>query len=143
MGTATAYFGLDYIAAATAIGGMYLLGNRNRAGFVLYAFSSLAMIGVALLIASPPIFIANAIALAVTIRGFWNWVGGCMITGSAEYLGLQATGGATLAGTSKRDERNMEKPELTAAKDAIDAILPVEHGLGRDDALISSPTRDP
>jgi len=73
MGTATAYFGLDYIAAATAIGGMYLLGNRNRAGFFLYALSSVAMLGLALLISSPPIFIANAIALAVTLRGFCKW----------------------------------------------------------------------
>jgi hypothetical protein len=69
----TAYFGLDYIAAATAIWGMYLLGSRKASGFVLYAVSSTAMLGLAILIDSPPIFIANAIALAVTLRGLRKW----------------------------------------------------------------------
>jgi hypothetical protein len=69
----TAYWGLDYAASATAICGMYFLGNRNRLGFVLYALSSAAMLGLALLMKSPPIFLANAVALAVALRGLWKW----------------------------------------------------------------------
>ena len=48
-----AYYGLDYVASATAIGGIYFIGNRNRVGLVLYAFSSLAMIAFASLAAAP------------------------------------------------------------------------------------------
>jgi hypothetical protein len=72
----TTYLGLDYIASVTAIAGMYFLGNRSAAAFVLYAVSSTAMLGLAVLINSPPIFIANALALAVTLRGFWKWRAG-------------------------------------------------------------------
>jgi hypothetical protein len=72
----TTYFGLDYLASATAIAGMYLLGSRNAAGFVLYAVSSTAILGLAVLINSPPIFIANAVALGVTLRGLWKWRAG-------------------------------------------------------------------
>lgn len=67
------YYGLDYLASATAIGGMYLLGNKSRLGFCLYALSSAAMIGLAVLISSPPILLCNGIALAVTLRGFVRW----------------------------------------------------------------------
>jgi hypothetical protein len=67
------YYGLDYAAAATAIGGMYYVGNRNRLGLALYAVSSLAMIAFALLAASPPILIANAIAFGMAVRAFWRW----------------------------------------------------------------------
>jgi hypothetical protein len=67
------YYGLDYIASATAIGGIYFIGNRNRVGLVLYAFSSLAMIAFALLANSPPIMITNIIAFAFTIRAIWRW----------------------------------------------------------------------
>jgi hypothetical protein len=67
------YYGLDYVASATAIGGMYFVGNSNKIGPALYALSSLSMIGFALLVASPPILIANVIALALAVRAFWRW----------------------------------------------------------------------
>jgi hypothetical protein len=67
------YYGLDYVASATAIGGMYFVGNRNRIGLVLYAFSSAAMIVFSLLASSPPILIANVVTLAFTIRALWRW----------------------------------------------------------------------
>ena len=67
------YYGLDYVASATAIGGMYLVGNRNRVGLVLYASSSFAMIAFASLANSPPILITNVVALALTIRAIRRW----------------------------------------------------------------------
>ena len=67
------YYGLDYVASATAIGGIYFIGNRSRVGLVLYAFSSLAMIAFAALANSPPILVTNVVALAFTIRAIWRW----------------------------------------------------------------------
>jgi hypothetical protein len=67
------YYGLDYAAAATAIGGMYFVGNSNRIGLVLYAVSSIAMIAFSLLATSPPILIANVITLVLAIRALWRW----------------------------------------------------------------------
>jgi hypothetical protein len=67
------YYALDYIAAATAVAGMYFLGDRNPIGFLLYSASSLCMIGFALVADSPPILVANAVALVVTLRGAWKW----------------------------------------------------------------------
>ena len=67
------YYGLDYLASATAVGGMYFVGNSSKVGPALYALSSLSMIGFALLAASPPILIANVIALALAIRAFRRW----------------------------------------------------------------------
>ncbi len=68
------HYGLDWLASITAIGCMYFLGNKNPLGFVLYVLSSAAMLGFAILVHSPPIFIANAIATAVTLRGLFRWV---------------------------------------------------------------------
>jgi hypothetical protein len=67
------YYGLDYIAAVTAAAGMYLLGNKNPIGFLLYGASSLSMIVFAFLARSPPILFANAVALVVTLRGARKW----------------------------------------------------------------------
>jgi len=67
------YYGLDYVASATAIGGIYFVGNRNRIGLVLYALSSLAMVAFAALASSPPILITNVVALALAIRAIWRW----------------------------------------------------------------------
>ncbi|MCG2645723.1 MULTISPECIES: hypothetical protein [Bradyrhizobium] len=67
------YYGLDYLASGTAIGGMYFVGDSSRNGPALYALSSLSMIGFALLAASPPILITNVIALALAIRAFRRW----------------------------------------------------------------------
>jgi hypothetical protein len=67
------YYGLDYVAGVTAIMGMYALGSRSRAGFWFYTASSVAMLGVAVLAASPPIFITNVINIVVTLRGLWRW----------------------------------------------------------------------
>jgi hypothetical protein len=55
------------------VGGIYFIGNRNRIGLVLYAFSSLAMIAFASLANSPPILITNVVALALTIRAIGRW----------------------------------------------------------------------
>lgn len=70
---AVSYFGLDYLASVTAIGGMYFVGNRNRLGLVLYGISSAAMIAFAVLASSPPILIANVIAMALAFRALWRW----------------------------------------------------------------------
>ncbi len=52
---------------------MYCLGNRNPLGFALYALSSAAMIGFAVLAGSWPILVCNVIALVVTLRGLVRW----------------------------------------------------------------------
>ena len=57
----------------TAIAGMYCLGIHNPLGFVLYALSSAAMIGFAVLAGSWPILICNLAALLVTLRGLRRW----------------------------------------------------------------------
>jgi hypothetical protein len=67
------YAGLDIIAAGCGLAGMYLLGSRNRAGFLLCTLASAFGIGFAALAGSLPLLVMNAILLFVNLWGFLSW----------------------------------------------------------------------
>jgi hypothetical protein len=67
------YLGFDLVAAGCGLAGMYLLGSRSRAGFLLCALASAFGIGFAALAGSLPLLLMNTILSFVNIWGFLNW----------------------------------------------------------------------
>lgn len=67
------YYGLDYLTATCVIVAMFLLGSRNRSGFILYCVASTSGIAFAILANSPPIIVTNILMIILNMRGFLKW----------------------------------------------------------------------
>jgi hypothetical protein len=67
------YVGFDIVSAACGLAGLYLLGNRNRFGFLLCMTASAFGIVFGALAQSLPLLLLHAILLFVNLRGFQKW----------------------------------------------------------------------
>ncbi len=67
------YYGIDWIATACGLTGVYLLGNKNKIGFVLFMMASLSWATFGVLTGSIPITIGSSIFFVMHLRGFINW----------------------------------------------------------------------
>jgi nicotinamide riboside transporter PnuC len=70
------YLGFDLVSAAAGLAGLYLLGNRNRYGFLLCLVASAFGIAFAALALSAPLLLLHVILLFVNLRGFFKWQAG-------------------------------------------------------------------
>ena len=74
MGEFFRYWGLDWLAMALSLFSVYLLGNKNRVGFLVFAASNSTWIFLGLtLMTSLGIAVGNTVFLFMNIRGFVNW----------------------------------------------------------------------
>ena len=74
MGDFLRYWGLDWLAMALSLFSVYLLGNKNRIGFLVFAAANSTWIFLGLTwMASLGIAVGNTIFLFMNIRGFVNW----------------------------------------------------------------------
>ena len=67
------YYGSDYLTAVCVIIAMFLLGSKQKSGFLLYCAASTSAIIFAILAKSPPLVITNIIMIVINIRGFLRW----------------------------------------------------------------------
>jgi hypothetical protein len=68
------YWGLDWLAMALSLFSVYLLGNKNRVGFLVFAASNSTWIFLGLTwMTSLGIAVGNTIFLFMNIRGFVKW----------------------------------------------------------------------
>ena len=70
------YLGFDLVSAACGLAGLYLLGNRNRYGFLLCMAASSLGIVFGALAQSLPLLLLHVILLFVNLRGSRG--GGCV-----------------------------------------------------------------
>jgi hypothetical protein len=74
MGEFFRYWGLDWLAMTLSLISVYLLGNKNRVGFLVFAASNSTWIFLGLTwMTSLGIAVGNTIFLFMNIRGFVNW----------------------------------------------------------------------
>lgn len=74
MGDFLRYWGLDWLAMALSLFSVYLLGNKNRIGFLVFAAANSTWIFLGLTwMTSLGIAVGNTIFLFMNIRGFVNW----------------------------------------------------------------------
>jgi hypothetical protein len=67
------HYGVDWLAITLTMLALYRLGNKKRDGFVFAMASNLAWTGFALLVMSVAALLANAVFLALNIRGWIRW----------------------------------------------------------------------
>jgi hypothetical protein len=67
------YLGFDLVSAGCGLAGLYLLGNRNRYGFLLCFVASAFGIVFGALAQSVPLLLLHVILLFVNLRGFLRW----------------------------------------------------------------------
>jgi hypothetical protein len=67
------YLGFDLASAACGLAGLYLLGNRNRKGFILCIAASAFGIVFGALAQSLPLVLLHATLIVVNLRGYRRW----------------------------------------------------------------------
>lgn len=67
------FYGIDWAATICGLLGVYLLGNRNKLGFVLFMFASLSWVTFGVLTGSIAVIIGSSIFLMMHLRGFLKW----------------------------------------------------------------------
>jgi len=67
------YFGIDWLATVCGLTGVYLLGSRNRHGFLLLMVASLSWLTVGVMIQSLALIIGSVVFFAMHVRGWINW----------------------------------------------------------------------
>jgi nicotinamide riboside transporter PnuC len=67
------YYGIDWLATVCGLSGVYLLGNKNKVGFILFMIGSLSWAVVGFLIASIAMTVGSLIFFALHLRGFLSW----------------------------------------------------------------------
>ena len=67
------YYGLDWLWFGTSILAVYLLGNKNKLGFVSMIVSDLTDLAMAYLTQSNATLIGSLIYLVLNVRGWYAW----------------------------------------------------------------------
>jgi hypothetical protein len=67
------YYGLDWLAFASGMAGMFLLTKKSRWGFLLSSLSSLSGFTVAALSLQFGFVIYNFLLIMVMIKGYRDW----------------------------------------------------------------------
>lgn len=68
------YYGLDWVAMATSLLAVYLMGNKNRVGFLSYIIANALWIYLGVFkMQSLGITIGNIFFLIMNLRGFFKW----------------------------------------------------------------------
>ncbi|HBE82457.1 MAG: nicotinamide mononucleotide transporter [Blastocatellia bacterium] len=67
------YYGIDWLATAAGLTGVYLLGNRNRLGFLVMMIASLSWMTVGFLISSIALILGSVVFFTLHVRGFLAW----------------------------------------------------------------------
>jgi hypothetical protein len=68
------YYGLDWLAMATSLFAVYLIGNKNRLGFLSYIIANSLWIYLGIFkMQSLGISVGNVFFLAMNFRGFIKW----------------------------------------------------------------------
>lgn len=68
------YYGLDWLAMALSLFAVYLIGNKNKLGFISYVTANAIWIYLGIYkMQSYGISIGNIFFLAMNLRGFYKW----------------------------------------------------------------------
>lgn len=68
------YYGVDWLATSCGLIGVWLLGNRNKFGFVLLMVASSSWITFGLIAGSVAVIIGSAVFLTLHLRGLIRWI---------------------------------------------------------------------
>lgn len=67
------YYGIDWFATACGLAAVFLLGNKNKLGFIIFMMASVSWITFGLYVGSYAIVTGSSIFLVMHFRGFLKW----------------------------------------------------------------------
>lgn len=67
------FYGIDWLATVCGLTGVYLLGNKNKLGFLVLMTASLSWLTVGVLIGSSALIVGSSIFFILHLRGWLNW----------------------------------------------------------------------
>ena len=67
------HYGLDWLAMALTFVAIHLLGDKRRSGFGVMIVGNVSWIAVGFTSASVAMIVANAVFIAMNVRGFVKW----------------------------------------------------------------------
>ena len=67
------YFGIDWIATFAGLTGVYLIGNKNKYGFLIMMIASISWMTVGFMIQSLALILGSAVFFALHVRGWVRW----------------------------------------------------------------------
>jgi len=66
-------YGIDWIATICGLAGVYLIGSKNRLGFLVMLVASTSWFMVGVLIGSLPLMLGSIVFFCLHVRGWRNW----------------------------------------------------------------------
>jgi nicotinamide riboside transporter PnuC len=67
------YYGIDWLATVAGLTGVYLIGSKNRYGFLIMMIASLSWMTVGFLIGSLALILGSGVFFALHVRGWMKW----------------------------------------------------------------------
>ena len=67
------FFGIDWLATVCGLTGVYLIGSKNRYGFLIMMVASLSWMAVGFMISSTALIFGSAVFFGLHVRGWMKW----------------------------------------------------------------------
>jgi len=67
------FYGIDWVATVAGLTGVYLIGNKNKFGFLIMMIASLSWMAVGFLIGSLALILGSAVFFSLHLRGWIKW----------------------------------------------------------------------
>ena len=67
------YYGSDWAAMVLSVASIWMLGSRQRSGFIVMVIGNTAWTVYGLLVMNLPVIISNVIFAALNLRGYYKW----------------------------------------------------------------------
>ena len=67
------FYGVDWLATLAGLTGVYLLGSKNRFGFLVMMIASVSWFVVGLLIGSWALSLGSVVFFSLHVRGWIRW----------------------------------------------------------------------
>lgn len=66
-------YGIDWLATVCGLTGVYLIGSKKRAGFLIMMIASLSWMTVGFIINSLALILGSVIFFSLHVRGWFKW----------------------------------------------------------------------
>lgn len=67
------FYGIDWVATIAGLTGVYLIGSKNRFGFLIMMMASTSWFTVGVIIGSLPLMLGSIVFFCLHMRGWINW----------------------------------------------------------------------
>ncbi len=67
------FYGVDWVATVAGLTGVYLIGSKNKYGFLIMMIASLSWMTVGFIIGSLALILGSTVFFSLHVRGWVKW----------------------------------------------------------------------